>query len=337
MSWRFTHSLVRAELGRFRRSGLLLSVLIPLGVGLLIQIAVPDTVIRGGLGFEKRAFYCVIFSFWLGITNSVRRIVAERRTVDRLRIGGASAGAVLLSKSVVVVVAACIHAVCFYGMFTVNVADLSEGSWTSSRINGLRYGRQRLTDWFNRESAWHAANEDPFSESRDAAYDSKVSLGTRYEESRRSHQGWLQRSDRRLFREESSWPRHPGILCALFLASVSAGVMGLALSAAFRHGRAEAALLCVPFITAFQIVYAKVTTDGGSALFGALGDLPTVFEWYSLYHVLSLLTVSRYLVVISLSESWQAALLSLDATMVYVCIVAASGVTLLLLRRVKTP
>jgi hypothetical protein len=221
-------------------------------------------------------------------------------------------------------------------MFALNVADVSKGSSINSNINALRYGNGQLTTWYDRESDWHTENEDPFSERRDSNYDKKISLGTRFMESRSRASAWFVPSGRE-GHDGGQRPHHVGLLYALFLASASAGIMGLALSAAFTHGRTDAALLCVPFMTAFQILFARVTTDAGSALFGPLKEMVSTYEWYSLYHVLSFFTISRYLGVISEHETCYAAISSADALVIYAFMLMSTAIALYLLRRVDTP
>ncbi len=330
----FTTSLIRAEIQRFRHSGLWYSLMIPLGVGFLVQIAVPDSM-AGDIAYEKRAFYCIIFSFWMGITNASRRIVGDRRVINRLILNGAGVGSIFLSKVAVIVLAALLHAAGFYTVFTLNVVDMTPTSRINSQINTWFYGIDNLHSWRNRDSAWHAANEDPFASNRDPNYNQKLLLGDMHDEAIKNPFGWFSPSDGEA--DLRRWFKFPGLLYALFLASAAAGVMGLALSAAFREGQTDRVLLSVPFLTAFQIMYAKVTTGGNAALFGPLDSISSVYEWYSVYHLLSFLSFSRYLIVISNYQHFIPALLSLDSIVIYVFMIIFAASTLVLLKRRETP
>ncbi len=331
----FVISLTVAEFKRFARNGLVSSLLFPFGIGFLIQIAVPEHLV-GQRYFDPRVFYSVIFCFFVGITNASRRIVGERRVLDRLRLGGASAMSIFTSKLIIVLFAAVLHGVGFFSMFVLNAVDLSRESSVSSTINLLRYGRNNLSQWNDRESNWHLENEDPFNADRDPYYGNKLSIGRDYYA--------FKQNDLKLFtcsfgdnRSTFQIINRPGVLYALFLSSASAGLLGLLLSAFFSAGRTDRVLMWVPFVTAFQIMYARVTTVGDSELFGSLSTVLNVYEWFSLYHLLSFLTYSRYLIVISDKNTFMDALFSLDAYVIYFFMGITSMITVYLLRNFETP
>ncbi len=332
----FAFSLTIAELRRFIRGGFILSLILPLCIGILVQIAVPDRLFMQSIPFERRAFYSIIFCFWLGITNASRRIVAERRVLNRLLIGGAGVTSIFISKFAIVIFAAIIHSIGFYSMFIVNVVDLAQESRISASVNQRRYGLSNLIQWSDRESAWHGENDDPISLDRDPYYHEKLSIGSRYDASKQSHIRWFccAFGRDRIFNPIINLP---GLFFAFFLASASAGILGLLLSALFKAGRTDSVLLCVPFVAAYQIMYAKITTGSGTALFGPFDSILSAYQWHSLYHVLSFLSYSRYLVIISSHESLVSAITSLDAYMIYSFMIVTSLVTVLLLRRMDTP
>jgi hypothetical protein len=313
---RFLLLLIWSELRRFFHNGFFLSIFLPLGIGILVQIAVPEQMSINDPTFERRVFYSIIFCFWMGITNASRRIVGERRVIDRLRIGGASALSIFISKLAVVLFAATLHSAGFFGTFIFNIVDISTTSPITARINALRYGHENMLQWADRDSEWHAKNDDPFSEERDSHYGRKVDIGIRYSSGMTNEVTFLPCSFEGS-RQLSQFKLLPGVLFALFLASAAAGILGLLLSAYFKDGQTDKVLLCVPFVTAYQIMYAKITTGGGSALFGELREVGAVFEWYSLYHLFSFGSYSRYLTIIASRLSWSEAVLSSDALVVY--------------------
>ena len=333
MNTYFVIKLVISELRRFCRKGLMLSVCVPLGVGFLTQISVPGIMNNGEILFDKRAFYCIIFCFWLGITNSARRIVEDRRSISRLRSSGASAWSILLAKVHVVVLAALLHSFCFYIMFLFNILDLSPDSRISANLNEQIYGHKNLVSWMDYNSDFHKINDDPMG-TRDLKYDGKTSLGQSYE-------AGLSKSHRLFYASDESssfgftFKNHLPLLFTFFMSSACAGVMGLFISSIFKDGQSDRALLCVPFVTAFQILFAKISIGSSAALFGQISEVFSVMDWWGANHVVSLFTCTRYLVVLSQHESVLNAFLSPDAIVIYIFMVFFSCLTWLNLKKLN--
>lgn len=309
--------LICSELLRFFRKNFLISLGVSLGIGLLIQLAGAD-----GFQGEKKVFFNLIFSFWMGITVVVHWFNEDREYIRRLYCCIRSPWKILVCRVPVLCCIALIHATVLYGVNLINVINTgAEPSRINVGLNNMIYSPKGLHKW-----------KDPNSEfmdncdQGDPLVQRKIKLGENYSEAC----------------EKAVWfsfdpHNHPARWYAFFLSSFSGCWIGVMLSCAFSS---EVALKLIPFITAMQIMFSKITADKSFAsefvfkkdyfenLFGPLSELGNTYTLWEPVHVISLLTPMRYLVLVAQARAYNTIFYSADCFVVYLMIVfcfAAAG------------
>jgi hypothetical protein len=300
-------SLTYSEIVRFLRSQCKITIFVSLGIGILIQLS-------GANGdVEKLTFFNLIFAFWMGITMVVDWFEKDEKYIQRLceiklTNGGVSVWKVLRSRTVVIFFMATIHASILLALSSI--LFLNHGtipSKTSAALNKIRYGEANIEEWGDDDSEYCQRNSDEFY--REINYDEKQRIANTYQLVKDEGK-WVEFEKLSLFSYFRRW-------YSFFLASFMGGWLGVVLFSTLKSGWPSKV---IPFITAFQIMFAKLTADPESKLFGPLKYLMGEYIWWEPVHLLSLLTPIRYLVVISNSNGLIDLFLSWDSIVLYLMI-----------------